>query len=73
VYRLADPIRVRVVRVNPDERKIDFEPALSQPVQPGRVGDARKPARRNDKGGRARTARTGNKRKAGGGKRNRKR
>ncbi|HEX7047080.1 MAG TPA: ribonuclease R [Gammaproteobacteria bacterium] len=27
VYRLSDAIRVRVVRVNPDERKIDFEPA----------------------------------------------
>jgi ribonuclease R len=26
VYRLSDPIRVRVMRVNPDERKIDFEP-----------------------------------------------
>lgn len=25
-YRLSDPIRVRVARVNPDERKIDFEP-----------------------------------------------
>ncbi|MBW3568487.1 MAG: ribonuclease R, partial [Proteobacteria bacterium] len=27
VYRLADEIRIRVVRVNPDDRKIDFEPA----------------------------------------------
>src|SRR5690606_22455552 len=27
VFRLADAIRVRVVRVSPDERKIDFEPA----------------------------------------------
>ena len=25
-FRLADPIRVRVTRVDPDERKIDFEP-----------------------------------------------
>ncbi|HEX6930113.1 MAG TPA: ribonuclease R [Gammaproteobacteria bacterium] len=29
VYRLSDAIRVRVVRVNPDERKIDFEPAAA--------------------------------------------
>lgn len=34
VYRLADAIRVRVVRVNPDERKIDFEPAATQPTNP---------------------------------------
>jgi ribonuclease R len=32
VYRLGDPMRVRVVRVNLDERKIDFEPEhLVQP------------------------------------------
>lgn len=30
VYRLSDEIRIRVVRVNPDDRKIDFEPASSE-------------------------------------------
>ncbi len=34
VWRLADRIRVRVLRVNLDERKIDFEPVLSAQDQP---------------------------------------
>jgi len=41
VYRLADEIRVRVVRVNPDERKIDFEPASSASGDSGRRSDAK--------------------------------
>ncbi len=36
VYRLADKVRVRVVRVNLDDRKIDFELAQS-PAQPGKA------------------------------------
>ena len=31
VYRMGDPLRVRVVRVNLDERKIDFIPADDEP------------------------------------------
>ncbi|NIR60143.1 MAG: ribonuclease R [Gammaproteobacteria bacterium] len=31
VYRLADPVRVKVVRVDLDERKIDFEPVGGPP------------------------------------------
>jgi ribonuclease R len=32
VYRLGDPLRVRVVRVDLDERKIDFEPVDEAPA-----------------------------------------
>ena len=39
VYRLGDPLRVRVTRVDVDERKIDFEP-VSEPVA-GRRGKRR--------------------------------
>lgn len=32
IYRLTDPLRVRVMQVNLDERKIDFEPVDEPPV-----------------------------------------
>lgn len=47
VYRLSDEIRVRVTRVDPDERKIDFEP-VGEPrsvvphVKTGKKAGARK-------------------------------
>ncbi len=41
VYRLGDPLQVRVTRVNVDDRKIDFE-AVSEPVSGG-GGKGRKP------------------------------
>jgi ribonuclease R len=44
VYRLADPVRVRVVRVDLDERKIDFE--LAEQVLPAK---RRKRAKRTRK------------------------
>jgi len=53
IYRLGDPLRVRVTRVDVDERKIDFEP-VSEPPGP-RGGDA---------GGSARTKKAGRKQSA---------
>jgi ribonuclease R len=35
VYRLGDPIRVRLVAVSLDERKIDFVPVQSTPQGAG--------------------------------------
>jgi ribonuclease R len=42
IYRLGDPLQVRVTRVDVDDRKIDFEP-VSEPVgtQPGSGGKGR--------------------------------
>ncbi|WP_197703444.1 ribonuclease R [Sulfurifustis variabilis] len=37
VYRLGDPIRVKVVRVDLDEARIDFEPAVSGPATGARA------------------------------------
>ncbi len=42
VYRLADRVRVRVLRVNLDERKIDFELAASPAVQKPSTSRSRK-------------------------------
>lgn len=49
VFRLTDPLRVRVSNVNLEEHKIDFELAAgAEPAQPRRAahGRPRKPARR---------------------------
>jgi ribonuclease R len=43
IYRLGDRIRVRLINVNLDERKIDFELA---PAEGNRDGAAKAPARR---------------------------
>ncbi|HHH35789.1 MAG TPA: ribonuclease R [Gammaproteobacteria bacterium] len=55
-YRLADPIRVRVTRVDLDERKIDFVPADGKPAARGKTARGarrgRGPARK--KGARSR-------------------
>jgi ribonuclease R len=40
VYRLGDGLRVRVTRVDLDERKIDFEPVERDRAEPGRRGRA---------------------------------
>jgi len=37
MYRLTDAVRVKVVRVNLDERKVDFELVESENVKPGRA------------------------------------
>jgi len=50
VYRLGDRLRVKVAAVHPDERKIDFVPAVSAASGPSRGGRRRK--------GRARAANT---------------
>lgn len=42
VYRLMDPIRVRVVRANLEERKIDFEPAERELPARGQSGHRRR-------------------------------
>ncbi len=42
VYRLGDSINVRVVRVNPDERKIDFEVVEAKRGDNGRAGGKRR-------------------------------
>jgi ribonuclease R len=47
VYRMGDPLRVQVVRVNLDERKIDFVPAEEGLQEEGREGGRR---RRGGKG-----------------------
>lgn len=52
VYRLSDPVRVRCVRVNPDERKIDFEPVGGS----GAAQDVRGGARKKGSGPRGKTA-----------------
>jgi len=44
VYRLGDPVRVRVTRVDVDERKIDFEPAGEPETAKGRRTAAGKKA-----------------------------
>ncbi|OGT19610.1 MAG: ribonuclease R [Gammaproteobacteria bacterium RBG_16_57_12] len=48
VYRLADPLRVQVMRVDLDDRKIDFElvdhPMGDQPVRPAKSARSGKPA-----------------------------
>lgn len=54
VYRLGDEIRVRVVRVNLDERKIDFE--LEAPPKSHR-GGSRDPGRRPRRKGKKRSGR----------------
>jgi len=54
MYRLTDAVRVKVVRVNLDERKVDFELVELENVKPGRAvagskakdAKARKPRRR---------------------------
>ncbi|MCP1726312.1 ribonuclease R [Natronospira proteinivora] len=45
IFRLTDTIRVRVVRVDPDERKIDLEPAEASEEKPSDRG-GRKPKRK---------------------------
>lgn len=73
VYRLGDPVRVRVVRVDVDERKIDFEP-VSEPPRAGRRArgaerGGKKAAAKKRAGGKAtrkkasRTKRTGTRRR----------
>ena len=47
VYRLGDPVRVKVVRVDLDDRKIDFEPADTVERQPGGKGDGRREPRKS--------------------------
>jgi ribonuclease R len=47
IYRLADPVRVKVVRVDLDERKIDFELAEAPPVA---LGAARPRSKRRASG-----------------------
>lgn len=54
-FRLADPLRVKVARVDPDERKIDFEPVLDPDNMPRR--SARKPG--GDKSGSRSKGKTG--------------
>jgi len=41
IYRLGDALRVRVARVDLDERKIDFEP-VSEPISPDGVREAKR-------------------------------
>ncbi len=48
-FRLGDPIRVRVVRVDLDERKIDFEPLIEAGA--GAPREARRGPGRRDRGG----------------------
>ncbi len=66
VYRLADKVRVRVMRVDLDERKIDFELVLpEQPAAPGKPpskSPQHRPGKRSKRGGRRRR---GKKRTAG--------
>ncbi|MDX1454012.1 MAG: ribonuclease R [Gammaproteobacteria bacterium] len=55
-FRLADPLRVRVARVDPDERKIDFEPIIdADEVRARRKARGSKPiakpSGRDDRGG----------------------
>lgn len=45
IHRLADRLRVKVMRVDLDERKIDFEPVFTSKAS-GRKGDRRKRKRR---------------------------
>lgn len=47
VYRLGDPLRVRVVRVDLDERKIDFEPVSPVSRDTGKRGRKRRPGKRD--------------------------
>ena len=47
VYRIGDPIRVQVARVDLDERKIDFMPAAEEMGDGGRAeGEGKKPGRK---------------------------
>lgn len=48
VYRPGDPLRVRVTRVDIDERKIDFDPA-SEPEKGGGAGSRKKKAGAGDR------------------------
>ncbi len=48
-YRLADPIRVRVVRVDLDERKIDFVPADAGASREERKGRSRFPLKKRSR------------------------
>ena len=58
VYRLGDSLRVRVVRVDIDDRKIDFDP-VSEPVSP--LG----PSRKKKASGQSASKKRGAKKKAG--------
>ena len=57
IFRLTDPIRIRVVRVDLDEKKIDFEPAdapatkakPSRSAKPGREHKPKKKSQKNKK------------------------
>ena len=74
IYRVGDALRVRVVRVDVDERKIDFEP-LGEPEsatdgpQAGRAGKKKGGKKAGKKAGAKRTDKGDTSRKAGGKKR----
>jgi ribonuclease R len=58
VYRLGDPMRVRVVRVDLDEARIDFEPAGGAgKAKPGRANVHRRNVRQEKKAGKSRRRR----------------
>ncbi len=62
VYRLADSVHVRVMRVDLDERKIDFELVEEESSKQGRAVVGRKPkAKRSRSGTRARKKQGGKK------------
>ncbi|NOX09151.1 MAG: ribonuclease R [Gammaproteobacteria bacterium] len=50
VYRLGDRVEVRVVRVNLDDRKIDFEPSDQEPGAAGGARKGKRPGNKKDKG-----------------------
>ena len=52
VFRLTDSIKVRVVRVDPDERKIDLEPAETEAAadKGGKPGRSRKKSGKKKRG-----------------------
>jgi ribonuclease R len=66
VYRIGDPIRVQVARVDLDERKIDFVPAPEEMGEGGQAGAGGRPAGKKKSGGKKRSSkkRSGGKDKA---------
>ncbi|HNV54350.1 MAG TPA: ribonuclease R [Pseudomonadales bacterium] len=62
VYRLGDPLRVKVVRVDLDERTIDFEPVLQRPAATpgsGKGGKKNKATQDGTGGGKRRRRKSG--------------
>ena len=70
VYRIGDPIRVQVARVDLDERKIDFVPAADELAggDGGASGEGKKPSGRKKSGGKKRSGKKRSGGKSGSGK-----